>query len=323
VRLVLAGTPEVAVPSLSALLASRHDVVGVVTRPYAVAGRGRRSRPSPVRVLAEQHGVPVLAPTHPREPEFVEQLRAMRPDCVAVVAYGALVPRAALEVPLHGWVNLHFSLLPAWRGAAPVQHALLAGDDISGVTVFRLDEGMDTGPVLATMTERLRADDTAGAVLDRLATAGAQLLVQVMDALEDGTVVPVPQPPEGASLAPKLTVADARVDLTRPAVAVDRQVRACTPAPGAWTTYQGRRLKLGPVRPAPEREALAPGALVVDRSDVLVGTATSPVVLGTVQPEGRRPMPAGDWARGVRPDPDARLGDPGDPRTTTAEDSHG
>jgi methionyl-tRNA formyltransferase len=323
VRVVLAGTPEVAVPSLAALLASRHDVVGVVTRPDAAAGRGRRSRPSPVRVLAEQHDVPVLAPRHPREPEFLEQLRALRPGCVPVVAYGALVPRAALDVPEHGWVNLHFSLRPAWRGAAPVQRALMAGDDISGVTVFRLDEGMDTGPVLATMTERLRPDDTSGAVLDRLATAGARLLVQVVDALEDGAVVPVPQPVDGVSLAPKLTVDDARVDLTRPAVAVDRLVRACTPAPGAWTTFDGRRLKLGPVRVATDREPLPPGALRVDGAEVLAGTATSPVVLGTVQPEGKRAMPAADWARGVRPGPDARLGTPTAPTERHTESTHG
>jgi len=327
VRLVLAGTPEVAVPSLAALVASRHDVVGVVTRPDAAAGRGRRSRPSPVRVLAQAHGIPVLAPRHPREPDFVAALRDLQPDCVPVVAYGALVPRAARDVPTHGWVNLHFSLLPAWRGAAPVQHALMAGDDISGVTVFRLDEGMDTGPLLATMTERLRADDTAGAVLDRLATAGAQLLVQVMDALEDGAVQPVPQPADGASLAPKIGVADARVDLTLPAVAVDRLVRGCTPSPGAWTTLQGRRLKLGPVTPVEPSggeldDLLPPGHVRLIGADVLVGTATVPVRLSTVQPEGKRPMPAGDWARGARLSTVSVLGDPAPSPAPTTDEEH-
>lgn len=326
-RLVLAGTPEVAVPSLAALVASRHDVVGVVTRPDAAAGRGRRSRPSPVRVLAQAHGIPVLAPRHPREPDFVAALRDLQPDCVPVVAYGALVPRAARDVPTHGWVNLHFSLLPAWRGAAPVQHALMAGDDISGVTVFRLDEGMDTGPLLATMTERLRADDTAGAVLDRLATAGAQLLVQVMDALEDGAVQPVPQPADGASLAPKIGVADARVDLTLPAVAVDRLVRGCTPSPGAWTTLQGRRLKLGPVTPVEPSggeldDLLPPGHVRLIGADVLVGTATVPVRLSTVQPEGKRPMPAGDWARGARLSTVSVLGDPAPSPAPTTDEEH-
>ena len=321
-RLVLAGTPDVAVPSLRALLGSRHDVVGVVTRPDAAAGRGRRSRPSPVRVVAEEHGLPVLAPEHPREPAFVEALAALAPDCVPVVAYGALVPRAAREVPRHGWVNLHFSLLPAWRGAAPVQHAVMAGDDVTGATVFRLEAGMDTGPVLGTMTERVRGRDTAGDLLGRLADAGAGLLVQVLDAMETGAAQAVPQPTEGVSLAPKLAVADARVDFTRPAVAVDRHVRGCTPAPGAWTTIGGRRLKLGPVEPVTTPGSadvdaggvLVPGELRVLDGAVLVGTATTPVRLGTVQPEGKAPMPATDWARGARPAPGTLLGRP-DPAT--------
>ena len=321
-RLVLAGTPDVAVPSLRALLGSRHDVVGVVTRPDAAAGRGRRSRPSPVRVVAQEHGLPVLAPEHPREPAFVEALAALAPDCVPVVAYGALVPRAAREVPRHGWVNLHFSLLPAWRGAAPVQHAVMAGDDVTGATVFRLEAGMDTGPVLGTMTERVRGRDTAGDLLGRLAEAGAGLLVQVLDAMESGAVQAVPQPTEGVSLAPKLVVADARVDFTRPAVAVDRHVRGCTPAPGAWTTIGGRRLKLGPVEPVTTPGSadvdaggvLVPGELRVLDGAVLVGTATTPVRLGTVQPEGKAPMPATDWARGARPAPGTLLGRP-DPAT--------
>ena len=321
-RLVLAGTPDVAVPSLRALLGSRHDVVGVVTRPDAAAGRGRRSRPSPVRVVAQEHGLPVLAPEHPREPAFVEALAALAPDCVPVVAYGALVPRAAREVPRHGWVNLHFSLLPAWRGAAPVQHAVMAGDDVTGATVFRLEAGMDTGPVLGTMTERVRGRDTAGDLLGRLAEAGAGLLVQVLDAMETGAAQAVPQPTEGVSLAPKLVVADARVDFTRPAVAVDRHVRGCTPAPGAWTTIGGRRLKLGPVEPVTTPGSadvdaggvLAPGELRVLDGAVLVGTATTPVRLGTVQPEGKAPMPATDWARGARPAPGTLLGRP-DPAT--------
>ena len=321
-RLVLAGTPDVAVPSLRALLGSRHDVVGVVTRPDAAAGRGRRSRPSPVRVVAQEHGLPVLAPEHPREPAFVEALAALAPDCVPVVAYGALVPRAAREVPRHGWVNLHFSLLPAWRGAAPVQHAVMAGDDVTGATVFRLEAGMDTGPVLGTMTERVRGRDTAGDLLGRLADAGAGLLVQVLDAMETGAAQAVPQPTEGVSLAPKLAVADARVDFTRPAVAVDRHVRGCTPAPGAWTTIGGRRLKLGPVEPVTTPGSadvdaggvLVPGELRVLDGAVLVGTGTTPVRLGTVQPEGKAPMPATDWARGARPAPGTLLGRP-DPAT--------
>ena len=300
-RLVFAGTPEPALPSLQALLDSAHEVAAVVTRPDARAGRGRTLRPSPVRELAESAGVEVLTPASPREPAFQDRLRALAPDCCPVVAYGALVPRPVLDVPPHGWVNLHFSLLPAWRGAAPVQHALLAGDEVTGASTFLLEEGLDTGPVLGVLTEQVRPTDTAGELLGRLATAGAGLLVATLDALERGEIVPAPQPAEGISLAPKITVEDARVDWTAPALRVDRVVRACTPAPGAWTTLRDRRVKLGPVTHTDER--LPPGVLAGD----LVGTATTAVRLGTVRPEGRGGMAASDWLRGLRSEPGERL----------------
>jgi methionyl-tRNA formyltransferase len=300
-RLVFAGTPEPALPSLEALLASRHDVVAVVTRPDAPAGRGRALRPSPVRALAEERGLEVLTPKHPREPEFQDRLRALAPDCCPVVAYGALVPRSALDIPRLGWVNLHFSLLPAWRGAAPVQHAVMAGDEVTGASTFLLEEGLDTGPVFGVVTETVRPADTAGDLLGRLATAGAGLLVATLDALEDGTVTGVPQPADGISLAPKVTVADARVDWAAPAMRVDRLIRGCTPAPGAWTTFRDRRVKLGPVTVTEER--LAPGELAGE----LVGTATTAIRLGEVRPEGKGAMAAGDWLRGVRPEPGERF----------------
>ena len=232
-RLVLAGTPEVAVPSLEALAASRHTVVAVVTRPDAPAGRGRSLVPSPVRVRADELGVPVLTPASPRDPAFQEELRALDPDACPVVAYGALLPRSALDIPRHGWVNLHFSLLPAWRGAAPVQRAVMAGDEITGASTFVIEAGLDTGPVLGTMTEAVRPRDTSGDLLGRLAVAGAGLLVATMDGLADGSLVARPQPDEGVSLAPKLSVDDARVDWSLPAHVVDRRVRGCTPDPGA------------------------------------------------------------------------------------------
>ena len=282
-------------PSLAALLAGRHEVLAVLTRPDAPAGRGRTLRRSPVGQRADEAGVPVLTPDHPREPAFLAQLAALAPDCCPVVAYGALVPEAALDLPRLGWVNLHFSLLPAWRGAAPVQHAVLAGDEVTGATTFRLERGMDTGPVFGTLTERVRPGDTSGELLERLASAGATLLGATLDALEDGRVSAVPQPADGISLAPKITVADARVDWTTPALRVDRLVRACTPAPGAWTTVRGVRVKLGPVTAAEHR--LPPGRLDGD----LVGTATTAVRLGEVRPEGRGAMAAADWLRGLRP----------------------
>ncbi|GLY96090.1 methionyl-tRNA formyltransferase [Actinoplanes sp. NBRC 103695] len=299
-RLVFAGTPEVALPALAAVAESRHELVAVVTRPDAPAGRGRRLVRSPVGAWADERGIEVLTPARPREPEFQERLRAIGPDCVPVVAYGALVPPAALEIPRYGWVNLHFSLLPAWRGAAPVQHAVLHGDEVTGASVFELEAGLDTGPLYGTLTERVRPVDTSGDLLERLATEGAGLLVAVLDAIEDGTARARPQPADGVSLAPKITVEDARIRWGDPAFGVDRRVRACTPAPGAWTTLRGDRLKLGPVHPVANAEPLKPGELRVERTQVLAGTATTPVVLGEVRAAGKKPMSASDWARGLR-----------------------
>jgi methionyl-tRNA formyltransferase len=300
VRIVFAGTPEPALPSLDALAASRHEVVAVVTRPDAPAGRGRRLAASPVARRGEELGVPVLKPEHPRDPGFAEQLRALSPDCCPVVAYGALVPEPVLAIPRHGWVNLHFSLLPAWRGAAPVQHALLAGDEITGATTFRLVRALDAGPTYGVMTEAVRPHDTAGDLLQRLADGGAQLLVRTLDGIEDGSLEAREQPTDGVSLAPRITVDDAHLDWTRPAAQLDRQVRACTPAPGAWTTFQGERVKVLPVRVEADGPDLPPGALQVGKQQVLVGTGTRPVRLGDVGPAGKRPMPAADWARGLR-----------------------
>ena len=306
-RIVFAGTPEVALPALQALAGSQHDLLAVVTRPDAPQGRSKRLVPSPAAKWAAQHGVETLTPARPSEPSFVERLRELAPDCCPVVAYGALVPQTALDVPTHGWVNLHFSCLPAWRGAAPVQHALWAGDEVTGATTFRLVRELDAGPSFGVMTERIRPDDTAGDLLARLAEGGAGLLVATLDGIADGSLEARPQQAEGVSFAPKVTVDDARVDWTQPAVAIDRQVRACTPAPGAWTTVGDERMKLGPLRVDPDHDRLAPGELAVTKSTVHVGTATVPVRLGVLRPFGKREMPAADWARGVRIAPGTRL----------------
>jgi len=309
-RLLFAGTPEPAVPALQALLDSpRHEVVGVLTRPDAPAGRGRSLVRSPIGQLADAHGVPVFTPARPREPEFLDALVELAPDCAPVVAYGALVPRAALEVPRFGWVNLHFSLLPAWRGAAPVQAAIRHGDEITGATTFLLEEGLDTGPTFGVVTDSIGDRDTTGDLLGRLAVSGAQLLVATMDGLEDGTLRAVPQPVDGVSLAPKVTAADARVDFALPALAIDRLVRSVTPEPGAWCSFREARLGLGPVTPVRTGEVeLEPGELRAEKKRVLVGTATVPVQLGEVRPVGKRAMPAADWARGVRIGEGERLG---------------
>lgn len=310
-RVVFAGTPAPALPSLEALIASRHDVAAVITRPQAPAGRGRRSVASPVETLAREHGIEVLAPHRPGDPDFLGRLRDLQPDCCPVVAYGALLPQPALDISRHGWVNLHFSVLPAWRGAAPVQHALLHGDEVTGATTFRIVRELDAGPVFGFVTETIRARDTAGDLLERLARSGAGLLVSTLDHIETGDLSPREQPSDGVSIAPKIEVADARVRWEEPAFAVDRRVRACTPAPGAWTALAATRLKLGPVQPVDADAGLAPGQLDVGRREVLAGTATTPVRLGMVQPPGKRPMLAGDWARGARLGADARFGDVG------------
>ncbi len=263
---------------------------------------------SPVASLAKESGIEVLAPPRPSEAGFLDRLRDIGPECCPVVAYGALIPQAALDIPPQGWVNLHFSLLPAWRGAAPVHHAIRQGDDITGASTFALEAGMDTGPVYGVLTEPVGARDTAGNLLGRLAIAGAALLVATLDGIEDGTLQPVPQPAEGVSFAPRVSVDDARVDWSRPALVVDRLIRSCIPAPGPWTMLRDGRLKLGPVLPVtgssgppPAEPGAAPGRIEVTRDAVTVGTGSAPVRLTEVQPAGRRPMPALDWARGAHP----------------------
>ncbi|GAA1854837.1 methionyl-tRNA formyltransferase [Microlunatus capsulatus] len=305
-RIVFAGTPEVALPPLEALLASRHEVVAVLTRPDAPAGRGKKLTPSPVAARAAELGIETLTPRRPRDEDFVARLSAIAPDCVPVVAYGALLPQRVIDVPRHGFVNLHFSLLPAWRGAAPVQHALLAGDAVTGATTFQIVLELDAGPTFLRVEEPVRPDDTAGDLLARLAVSGAELLVRTLDGIEDGTLTAQPQPAEGVSFAPKIEVDDARVDWSLPAEVVDRRIRGCTPAPGAWTTLGGERLKLGLATPADGE--LAPGALQVGKAAVLVGTGTRPLRLGRVQAPGKKPMPAADWARGAQLPPDTVLG---------------
>jgi methionyl-tRNA formyltransferase len=315
VRLLFAGTPEVALGSLQALLDHPvHDVVGVLTRPDAPSGRGRTLQPSPLAEVARDAGIAVFTPAKLSDPEFLAAAQALDIDCCPVVAYGALIREPALSLPRYGWVNLHFSLLPAWRGAAPVQHAVLHGDDFTGASTFLIGPGLDDGPVFGVLTERVRPRDTSGDLLGRLAVAGAGLLVATMDGIADGSLSPVPQSAAGVSLAPKLTPADAEIRFDQPAIAVDRRIRACTPDPGAWTTFHGDRIKLGPVTPADKDDLadggpwLGAGLVAVSKRTILVGTATSPIALGEVQPPGKKPMAAADWARGIRLESGDRIG---------------
>lgn len=298
-RLVFAGTPEPAAVALERLLASEHEVVAVLTRPDARKGRGRTLHPSPVKAVALEHGIEVLTPEKPDD-DTAARLRDIAPDAIPVVAYGNLIPAGMLDIPTHGWVNLHFSLLPQWRGAAPVQAAIREGDATTGATTFRINEGLDTGDVLDTLTDTISDDDTAGVLLERLAYSGADLLVRTMDGLESGTLTPKAQPEEG-TYAPKILTADARVDWAADSTVIDRAIRAHTPAPGAWTMRGEERFKLGPVTSVDSTE-LAPGQVAFGKNEVRVGTGTRDVVLSTIQAPGKKMMNAADWARGLAND---------------------
>lgn len=294
-RLVFAGTPDVAVPALDALVASSHEVVAVVTRPDAPAGRGRKLTPSPVAQRAEALGIEVLKPEHPRDEDFQTRLRALTPDACPVVAYGALLPQSALDIPTHGWINLHFSLLPRWRGAAPVQRAIMAGDPVTGTTCFRIVRKLDAGPVFDVEAID-RPEETAGELLERLAESGAAQLVRVMDAIAAGAE-PEPQAEAGVTVAPKLLVPEARMDFSRPAGELRDHVLGCSPDPGAWCEYNGARLKVFRAAVADGVEA-EPGQLVGTKRQVFVGCGTGALELTEVQAPGKKRMRAIDWARG-------------------------
>ena len=311
-RVVFFGTPQAAVPTLHALLASSHEVAAVVTRPDQPRHhRGGRPEPSPVKRAALDAGLPVLEPERGRDPALPGQLAAIAADMGVTCAFGYLLPAAVLEAFPRGVLNLHFSLLPAYRGPAPVQRALLDGVTVTGVSTFLLDEGMDSGPLLLTEEVPVAPDEDAGALTARLAETGARLVVATLDALQAGAIRPRPQPRDGVSLAPKVTPAEARLDFTLPAERLHHAVRAFAPTPGAWTLWRGRRLKVlrsavappaAAPPPAPAELALGPGGTL------LAGTGDGVLELRLVQPEGRRAMPGGDFARGARLAPGARLG---------------
>ncbi|MCZ2403399.1 methionyl-tRNA formyltransferase [Paenarthrobacter sp. Z7-10] len=296
-RVLFAGTPGVAIPSLDALVSAGFDVVAVLTRPDAPVGRKRILTPSPVAAHAQELAIPVIHAAR-IDAAAAQQIAACRPDVAAIVAYGALIPAAALSIPAQGWINLHFSLLPSWRGAAPVQHAVINGDAVSGASTFRLETGLDTGPVFDTVTEPVQPQDTSTDLLGRLAHRGAALLTQTLREMEAGRAQARVQ--QGTvTLAPKLTIEDARIDWAQPANRVGARIRGVTVEPGAWTTLAGQRLKLGPVLLRSETMEMAPGALRVEAGAVLVGTLSHAVELVQVQPAGKKMMQAKDWARGL------------------------
>ena len=299
-RVLFAGTPAVAVPSLDALVDAGFDVVGVLTRPDAPLGRKKVLTPSPVAARAQELGLPVIRAAKVDD-EAIAAIAALEPDVAAIVAYGALVPARALTVPKHGWINLHFSLLPAWRGAAPVQHAVIAGDDVTGASTFLLETGLDTGPVYGTLTETVKPDDTSGDLLERLSHSGAVLLAQTLGAVDSGAAVAVPQQGD-ITLAPKLTINDARVDWQQPALAIRRRINGVTPEPGAWTLWDGARFKIGAAALRPDVTDLRPGQVRFSgggTAAALVGTGSHALELLRVQPAGKKMMPGADWARGL------------------------
>ncbi|MGN8551943.1 UNVERIFIED_CONTAM: methionyl-tRNA formyltransferase [Microbacterium sp. SLM126] len=300
-RLVFAGTPEPAVPSLRRLAASDHDLSAVITRRDAPLGRKRVLTPSPVAAAADDLGLHAIKADR-LDAEATDRITALRPDLGVIVAYGGLVREPLLSTPVHGWINLHFSLLPRWRGAAPVQHALIAGDAETGVSVFRLVPELDAGDVYADRAHPIGDDATAGELLAALAEDGADLLLSVVDAIAAGTAVARPQTGE-ATYAGKLGDDDGAVRWAEPRVAVLGRIRGVTPEPGAHTTVDGSRVKiLAARRAAEEAPALEPGRMVLQQQELLVGTATRPVVLDSVQPAGKGPMRAADWWRGLRSD---------------------
>ncbi|MDE8587774.1 MULTISPECIES: methionyl-tRNA formyltransferase [Micrococcaceae] len=296
-RVLFAGTPAVAVPSLDALVNAGFNVVAVLTRPDAPLGRKRVLTPSPVAQRAAELGIEVIRAARV-DAEAIASISAVQPDVAAIVAYGGLVPRDALGIPRHGWVNLHFSLLPAWRGAAPVQRSIMAGDDVTGAVTFQLEEGLDTGPVFGTLTESVKPQDTAGDLLERLSHSGAVLLAQTLSAIDAGKAAPQPQAGD-VTLAPKLTLEDGHLNWAHPALAISRQARGVTPEPGAWTVLDGQRVKLEPVRLRPDVSGLAPGSVALRDKAVLVGTGSHAVELTRIQPAGKKMMAAADWARGL------------------------
>lgn len=304
-RLVFMGTPDFAAPSLSALVDAGHDVARVYTRPPRPAGRGGRARPTPVHECAARLGIAVRTPETLRADEELARLASLDPDAVVVAAYGLILPKPALDVPRLGCLNVHASLLPRWRGAAPIQRALMAGDAESGVSIMSMDEGVDTGPVYLQRRIPVSAKETAGSLHDRLARSGAELMVETLAGLRDGTLEPTAQPEEGATYAPRIERSEEEIDWRRSATEIDRRIRALAPAPGAWFRHAGERVK---VFACAKTNGLsgAPGEVLDDSLAVACGDGA--LRLDRLQREGRRAMDARAFLRGRPLPPGARLG---------------
>lgn len=297
INIVFMGSPDFALPSLRALTQHYH-VVGVVTQPDRASGRGRELKPPPVKTLALELGLPIIQPQKLREPEAMAQLQAWNPDLIIVAAFGQILKKDVLDLPRFGCVNVHASLLPRWRGAAPINAAILAGDEETGVTIMQMDVGLDTGPMLAKRSIRLNPDDTAGSVFQALSTLGADLLIETLPDYMEGKIIPQPQPEDGATYAPMLKKEDGRLDFSKPAAELERRVRAMNPWPGAFMELDGAILKVHRARVA-EGNASAGQRLVVQNQPA-VGAGGGILILDEVQPAGKKPMSGTSFLVGAR-----------------------
>ena len=298
-RIAFAGTPSVAIPTLNSLLNSEHEVVCVITQPPAPQGRSKTLVPSAVAEFAKSKNLSIFEPVSINTQESLDRLKSLNADIAVVVAYGQLLKPQTLEVFPHGWINAHFSLLPAWRGAAPVQAAIIHGDELTGVTTFQLESGMDTGPIFGQVTTEIKSDETAGQLLERLSNLGADLVLKTLEAISTGTSIPVTQSESEVSYAPKLLPKDGQINWAHPALAISRHIRGFTPNPGAWTVLDDNRIEVATVEICDHTE-LSPGALRIEKNDVYVGTGSTDVKLTDVKPAGKGWMQASAWARGLR-----------------------
>jgi methionyl-tRNA formyltransferase len=299
IRVVFMGSPDFALPSLSAL-AKSYDVAGVVTQPDRASGRGRELKAPPVKTLALELGIPVMQPEKLRDSNAMDELRLWKPDLIVVAAFGQLLRQDVLELPRYGCINVHASLLPRWRGAAPINAAILAGDEETGVTIMKMDVGLDTGPMLAAKSIRIGRDDTAGSVFQTLSTLGADLLLEALPKYLEGNLRPVPQPEEGATYAPMLKKEDGLLDFARPAVELERRVRAMNPWPGAWFTWNGSPLKVLRVSTSGGNNALSSGTRLTVEGKPAIQSADGALVLEEVQPAGKKVMPGKSFLAGAR-----------------------
>lgn len=297
IRIVFMGSPDFALPTLR-LLAQKHQVVGVVTQPDRASGRGRALKSPPVKILAQDLNIPIIQPEKLRQPEAMQQLQAWTPDLIVVAAFGQILRKDVLELPRYGCINVHASLLPRWRGAAPINAAILAGDEETGVTIMKMDVGLDTGPVLSKRSIRIKPDDTAGSLFEALSKLGADLLIETLPAYMDGKISTQPQPEEGATYAPMLNKEDGRLDFNLSAIELERRIRAMNPWPGAWFEWEGAPFKIHKAHVGQGKAGA--GKRLIEQNQPAVGAGSGILILDEVQPPGKKSMSGKSFLAGAR-----------------------